>query len=957
MASEIDVPDDALRRTVVEALIHEAAKGTFVREWGTTFENLRHSSLADQLRPELRSEIEDVRLLALDLAGQGHAADLEADLIAISLDPAEPEYVRYRCILTLLKIGWQGPHLLALLDNPALLGDDPKRELRGAIIEASWPHSLSTADALRYINVEPAPWFFGHYSLIVRKLADSLREADLDAAASWLQLPVANNEWFSDLRDAALGLCADNMQNDAARDAAMASIRLRLRTYQPAIGSHAMKPPAWEDSRRHAVLLALAIEATEDELLALVSTRDQDGLLKEYDFLWLVSQIDQAEGALARGLSVLIEHTFSPDKFEHANCLASLPADHVLLKGALAYWCGSVELTSAAADKQRETWSRYRRRAIKVASLAGPDEVNSWIDSNLDLFEEGNLDAYAHALLLTAALPGTRRLHEPFQPDITKHERWEHLTDSTRRRLVEGAVEYLMRAKCQPDIWLSKDLHTLSSEGAYRALILLSRMRPEKLEELSPESWLEWAPIIVAWRPTVNGASAADQEVLMRKALPHARGLLKRALLHIISTEDAAGRRPFVENECEVLWGVDLATDLASLLQTKLSVAARDVAAILMQRDPELGRPILYQWVEEGIHGGSDRLTIAFEVLMACDAPVSWPKIWGVMARNPTVAVASVLDLADRDQGDLGLDDKQLGTFHAWMEEQFPRTEDEHVEGAHTVTKREQAGRWRDRLFEILIERGTAETVEALSKFAAGHTEQGWRKAGLARALRAKRESEWEPLTIGALAQLGQDKHSRMARSDQELSNIVREALVDIQERIVGNTPESHLLWETRVMRPKSEDEVSDYLLNRLRDRLETKSVVVNREVQVRRNSSSGIPERTDLLIEAFRAQDSPIRVVVEVKGAWSVELMSAIPEQLVGRYLKDYPSANGVYIVLWPDVGSWSAKDGREDRTRMARLDRLAIELDLSEQADEAARSGYPVQVVHLDIPYRRLT
>jgi hypothetical protein len=75
---------------------------------------------------------------------------------------------------------------------------------------------------------------------------------------------------------------------------------------------------------------------------------------------------------------------------------------------------------------------------------------------------------------------------------------------------------------------------------------------------------------------------------------------------------------------------------------------------------------------------------------------------------------------------------------------------------------------------------------------------------------------------------------------------------------------------------------------------------------------------------------------------------------QLLDRYMRDPASTRGVYIVAWPDLPSWTdMADNR--RTRFASLARAAIEAELVAQAADVAQHGSYVQVVHLDVAYRR--
>lgn len=138
---------------------------------------------------------------------------------------------------------------------------------------------------------------------------------------------------------------------------------------------------------------------------------------------------------------------------------------------------------------------------------------------------------------------------------------------------------------------------------------------------------------------------------------------------------------------------------------------------------------------------------------------------------------------------------------------------------------------------------------------------------------------------------------------------------------------------------------------------LTARGAIVNREVQIRRNRPSGIGERTDLIVDAAPVggpDTGRLSVPVEVKGAWNDELLTAMRDQLVDRYMRDTAATDGVYVVAWPDLESWTAvNDGR--RAVLATLDREAIEAQLAEQAAHLARRGTSVHVVHLDIAYRR--
>lgn len=137
------------------------------------------------------------------------------------------------------------------------------------------------------------------------------------------------------------------------------------------------------------------------------------------------------------------------------------------------------------------------------------------------------------------------------------------------------------------------------------------------------------------------------------------------------------------------------------------------------------------------------------------------------------------------------------------------------------------------------------------------------------------------------------------------------------------------------------------------------RGAIVNREVQIRRNRPSGIGERTDLLVDAAPVggpDTGRLSLPIEVKGAWNDELRTAMRDQLVERYMRDTAASDGIYVVAWPDLESWTdVTDTR--RPVLASLERKVVEAELAAQAAELARDGARVRVVHLDIAYRRPT
>jgi hypothetical protein len=166
-------------------------------------------------------------------------------------------------------------------------------------------------------------------------------------------------------------------------------------------------------------------------------------------------------------------------------------------------------------------------------------------------------------------------------------------------------------------------------------------------------------------------------------------------------------------------------------------------------------------------------------------------------------------------------------------------------------------------------------------------------------------QMQWIPAGVAELIRLAHEQRSEIVNTETDLQRVVVEALADILDELTGANPQSHLLWDTRSRQPKTEDEISDHLRNRLQELTGGRRLVVNREVQLRRNKISGIPERTDIQVDAAMGGSGPRNVLslpLEVKGAWNSGPLTAMQSQLVQQYMADLGVQHGCYVVLWPD-------------------------------------------------------
>src|SRR5208283_1457788 len=152
------------------------------------------------------------------------------------------------------------------------------------------------------------------------------------------------------------------------------------------------------------------------------------------------------------------------------------------------------------------------------------------------------------------------------------------------------------------------------------------------------------------------------------------------------------------------------------------------------------------------------------------------------------------------------------------------------------------------------------------------------------------------------------------------------ESLQRLEAELQGETPGAPALWDK--IRPKDEMQLSDQVQLHFKRDIQAKGIVVNREVQIRRGMGNKPGEQTDIHVDAI--SQSPdgkydrISAIVEAKGCWNTDLLTAMQTQLVDRYLNDNRCPFGLYLVGWYVCPQWDHCDYR----------RAAVPLSTLEQA-----------------------
>ena len=152
--------------------------------------------------------------------------------------------------------------------------------------------------------------------------------------------------------------------------------------------------------------------------------------------------------------------------------------------------------------------------------------------------------------------------------------------------------------------------------------------------------------------------------------------------------------------------------------------------------------------------------------------------------------------------------------------------------------------------------RGTDASVAAVTTIAASLPELEWLQWTLLATKEEWRRNTWDPPTAAELAEISCNAGGFLVLGEKHLQSLVVDELHQLQLELDGETPAAADLWNEMPngrLRPKTEEQLSDYIKRYLDKQLGRRAIVALREVEIRRgvgkagDRTSG--QRTDIYI------------------------------------------------------------------------------------------------------------
>jgi len=930
------------RMELVESLLRLFDQGRLMDlDWDLRrrYRKLNHPKLEDQLRPYIRDKQKGivVRRVAIGIAEACKVASLEDDLVAVSLDQADAHEVRVSAAFAISQ--WGGSESKKALRPLALglAGDDPDDDLRGCGLICVWPKWMSAAELFGALTPPKRSHRIGmHESFLRRRIVEDLAVRDLPDALAWTETQHGRDSLgpLARLADEIRAQALDDLDHPEVAEA-LASATWKWVQANGMYDSHERafrQRLASNADRRRTLVLGIIPLATGTANWPFYLFHAQ--LLFGGDFSWLLYQLSAASTeVMQRPLMELVKRTFRADDAEHRDELRAAVQTNATLAAEFTWF---LVPESPEAEAMRQQIAQWESSIPKPRARAPLDPLpGQRVATSLAEFESGDLDVFSRLNAELTLEQNSTDYGDWREPSIKLLPGWKSASDEARTNIAAAASRYLTEyVPPRAADWLETDFIPWASLAGYRALLLLLTEEPGFFSTLSAKVWSRWAPMILAYPCNDDGELKDLRLELLKRAYQRVPDIVLATLNSIIEKENERHGTLFVLSQIDPIWDARMGTFLVAKAEDQsLKPAAfggllDDLLKHGVPRASAIAKAAIDALPTES-EADRERAVRAAQCLMRNADDAGWSIVWPAVTRDDEFGLrvlAGVSSIFEPQASAMvtRLADDKLTELYIWLATKMPyRDASEEHHGFGFVSPSRSLEMWRNSLFEHLKSRGTAGSVAGMRRVAQTFPQYPWLTWHLMEAERLARSYSWSPLHPPQLFALLADAERRLVQSGEQLPGILLESLMRLQQEIQGETPAAFVLWNelpTGAFRPRMEVRISDYVKLHFERDITVRGIIVNREVEIRKGTGIKKGEETDIHVDAVtqlpNGAHDKISAIVEVKGCWNAELMTAMETQLANRYLKDNPCPFGIYLVGWFICDQWDRKDYRRGGT-----------------------------------------
>ncbi len=954
LLSDIISFEPGLRRDLVESLLNKFEQQKIIdtdRRSYAQYQKLKHPGLESQLRPYIEDKAKHflVRRVAIDIAETCGVESLQNLLTDVALDHLDDVHIREQATHAVSIIADDKTRLrlkpLAMEEQQ----EDKEDQLKGYSLCALWPGQLSAQEVFDILLPPKQENFFGSYAGFLMNIPDQLKKEDLPSALKWAKKNPGERTGYPHLlvklTEKILFRAWSHLDNKEILDAYADAIIPRLANYLNICppsknGKEDQFPHSLSDDTRKNLIKAIIRKVKKHKKHKLASSMVRPQILFDNDLEWLIRELEAEKDQEIKKIWIeTIHDIFDPLNTSHIDLISIAISEIKQLADKFQSYFDAVTIDSPQAVEERNSYEKNRKLEMELdQNEIGQKRTNSppvyeKIKTCLERFESGNLDAWWQLCRKMTLEDNSNYCSSELISDLMALPGWKVCDDFLRDRIVKAGKKYLLEKDANTEHWLGKDIFYRPARAGYKAFIMLKKLDPEFLNNLSTDRWEKWASIIIGY--TENSETEDEDNTsseIIKQAYQNAPQEVIDTLLILIDKENEKYDSLFILckiEDCLDKRLQDALLDKAKDVSLKPS-CFQDLLSYLLRANSQEAKSYAESLLTLPLSKDSDSLerakASALALLNTAD-DAGWDTVWAairsdtVFGKNVFMSLPNSSTLSKTKSLPDRIGEKNTADLFICLNKKFPRKDDPNQNGVHNVVPRESLAHYRDSLLRSLETKGTEEAIWAIEHIQNELPELEFLNFYLVKARENMRRTNWIPLSPEDFLSLSRNPSIRLIQNADNLLEALMESLKRLEKKLQGETPIAFSLWDkinNNKFKPKSENDFSDFVKAHLTDDLKQKGIIALREVEIRKSQGEGgrQGERTDIYVAGFVLLNKEhVRVTIEVKGCWHDEVNEAMETQLVNRYLNENNCNHGIYLVGWFSCNQWETSDTRKNK------------------------------------------
>jgi hypothetical protein len=514
-----------------------------------------------------------------------------------------------------------------------------------------------------------------------------------------------------------------------------------------------------DNEKRHSLIesVVLAISDEENSLFLISAFKEEFSISQ--DIFWMIERLQSYSCTKVQKIwCQLIEQNFNRQDAKQIDAIIVATQTNNILQEVFTSYFIPIDLNSIQADQLRADCLRMQKmqQHRQNSPLLDPPPRERVLQL-LEKLESGDLSAWWQLNMEMTLKPDSTHCNynNEFEWDLTKLPGWQEANKIIRNRIIEGANKYIQNQNSVDYEWIGTNGFDRPALAGCRALQLLLRESPDFFNNLSPEIWQKWAPVIIA---APNSNQNEDQFLeIVKHAYQNAPEEIKNTLVLIIDKKGQESVYPHILSHLDKFW--DERLKLVILEKAKDPLLSPNCVEKLLE---ELLKGRVSEAIDFAkslisfplslVENERNKALIASRVLVKNSDSSSWLFIWSLVQQNSSFGreVFELFHHREEYKFLQNLTERQLADLYIWLVHQYPYEEDPDYSNDimwHGVTARDCIVNMKRYVLSHIKERSTHNACTEIQRIIQDFPYIPWLREILIEAQINMRRKTWQPLT------------------------------------------------------------------------------------------------------------------------------------------------------------------------------------------------------------------